>query len=52
MTVEKAKAAGVCCALEHNATCGRPLRKGGCRVHGDKIHQSFTEHHRPTGGSK
>jgi hypothetical protein len=52
MTVEKAKAAGVCCALERNATCGRPLRKGKCRVHGDEIHQSFTEHHRPTGGSK
>jgi hypothetical protein len=38
--------------LERNATCGRPLRKGKCRVHGDEIHQSFTEHHRPTGGSK
>lgn len=52
MSTEKAKAAGVCRALVRNATCGRPLRKGKCRLHGDKIYQSFTEHHRPKGGSK
>ena len=52
MSVEKAKELGVCCALVGSATCGRPLKKGQCRVHGKKIYASFRAHHQPQDGTK
>lgn len=52
MTVEKAKQIGVCLALVKNATCGKPLRNGKCRKHGENVYRGFKEHHEKLAGGK